>query len=119
MIACLLVGVFVCSCMPAQNIVRKTYAAALKTATDAEYPHNNMIGLKSKLDGRCTHRMVLITENAAGRFDFTILPGNADSDTLYAKDVDLLEFMPSIPDLRKKGSLPQLSGGVESGMEPH
>ena len=63
--------------------------------------------------------MVLITENAVGRFDFSILPGNADSDTLYVKDVDLLEFMPSIPDLRKKGSLPQLSGGVESRMEPH
>lgn len=101
-IACLLVGVFVCSCVHAQNTVRKTYVATLQTATDAVYPHNNMIGFKSKLDGRFTHRMVLITENAAGRFDFTILPGNADSDTLYVKDVDLLEFMPSIPDYVKK-----------------
>jgi hypothetical protein len=91
------------SCLAiAQNSNKKTYQVALKTATDAEYPNNNMIGYKSVLDGVFSHKLALMSENEEGNFDFTILPSNEKSDTLFVKNVNVLEFMPSIPAHVKK-----------------
>ena len=101
-IFCLLTIAFVFSTAGAQKTSGKIYEVALKTATDAEYPNNNMIGFKSKLEGSFVHKKMLIRENGSGKFDFTILPGNASSDTLFLKDVNLLEFMPTIPAFVKK-----------------
>lgn len=101
-IFCLLLVNF-CACKPTpQTKVKDTYKAVLKTFTDAEYPNNNMIGFKSKLDGTYTHKEVLISEGENGQYDFTILPANAQSDTLFVKNVNVLEFMPSIPEYVKK-----------------
>ncbi|MEN9609436.1 MAG: hypothetical protein RLZZ628_250 [Bacteroidota bacterium] len=86
------------------NQTTKTYQTVLKTATDVEYPNNNMIGFKSKLDGTYTHKKVFITETENGNYDFTILPSNPNSDTLLVPDVNLLEFMPSIPENVKKNA---------------
>lgn len=96
----LVVVLAVCSTVFGQ----KTWPVSLKTATDSEYPNNNMIGFKSKIEGAFTHQSALISENAAGNFDFTILPGNAASDTLFVRNVNLLEFMPTVPTAVKHDS---------------
>lgn len=71
-------------------------------ATDAEYPNNNMIGFKSRFDGTFSHKEALIIENENGSYDFEVYPSNDKSDTLIVKNVNLLEFMPSIPSHAKK-----------------
>ncbi len=91
------------SCKPnVQQLPKKTYPITLKMATDAEYPNNNMIGFKSQYDGQFSHTNALIIENENGTYDFEVYPNNAKSDTLIVKNVNLLEFMPSIPSHVKK-----------------
>ena len=95
--ACLMLIPF-WSCQPiVEDKVKKSYPITLKTATDAEYPNNNMIGFKSRFDGVFSHKEALIIENENGNYDFEVFPNNAKSDTLILKNVNLLEFMPSIP----------------------
>ncbi|MFN0274334.1 MAG: hypothetical protein ACKVPJ_01190 [Chitinophagales bacterium] len=76
----------------------KVYKATLLTATDEEYPHNNMIGFKSTQAGKYAHNAIHFTQNASGKFDAVILPGNNISDTIFIKDVNLMEMMPSVPE---------------------
>ncbi len=79
------------------SVQSQSFVVDLKMATDAEYPDNNMIGFKSKTATGFTHHKAFVNENASGKYDFTILPGNSLSDTILVKDVNLLEMMPSIP----------------------
>jgi hypothetical protein len=101
-VACVLLFSFLSCTLTVKETVKKSYPIVLKTATDAEYPNNNMIGFKSRFDGVFSHKKALIIENERGTYDFEIYPDNAKSDTLILKNVNLLEFMPSIPNHVKK-----------------
>jgi hypothetical protein len=66
--------------------------------TDVEYPDNPDIEIRSRLDGRFSHSRIILERNeTSGLFDITVAPANAESDTLTLANVDLLEFMPTIP----------------------
>jgi hypothetical protein len=95
--ACLVLIPFL-SCKPlVQDKVKKSYSITLKTATDSDYPNNNMIGFKSRFNGVFSHKEALIIENENGTYDFEVFPNNGESDTLRVNNVNLLEFMPTIP----------------------
>ncbi len=79
----------------------KVYTAKLKTLTDQEYPDNNSIGFRSSLSGQFYHTQVSFTENINGNFDIIIYPSNNLSDTIYVNNVNLLKFVPSIPEYIK------------------
>jgi hypothetical protein len=66
-------------------------------ATDTDYPNNNMIGFRSQYAGQFSHTTALITARENGNYDLEVYPNNAQSDTFRLKDVNFLEFMPSIP----------------------
>jgi hypothetical protein len=80
----------------------KAYSITLKMATDTEYPNNNLIGFRSQYSGHFSHTHALMIENENGTYDFEVYPDNAQSDTIIVKNVNLLEFMPSIPPHIKK-----------------
>jgi Putative porin len=82
-------------------VAQQIWVVNLKTVSDAEYPNNNQIGFKSKLDGAFSHQVVVISELPNGNFDFAVLPANPSSDTLFIYDVNVLEMMPTVPDFVK------------------
>ncbi|MCY7408768.1 MAG: hypothetical protein LH473_00715 [Chitinophagales bacterium] len=73
----------------------------LKIMTDVEYPDNNAIGFRASIAGQYSHTSISFVQNSKGNFDITIPGGNANSDTIYLKDINLLEMMPTVPDFVK------------------
>lgn len=77
--------------------ITKSYSAPLRVLTDAEYPDNNAIGFRSQLVGQYHHNAISLEQNEMGNFDITIFPGNDNSDTIFVKNINLLEMMPTVP----------------------
>ncbi len=69
--------------------------------TDEEYPDNNDIESRSPLWDKYTHDKVEIVRNSEKDFTVTFFPNNEYSDTLFIEHVNLLAWMPTIPDYIK------------------
>ena len=90
--------VFSCS----QNKENNDDAKLLNTAdvvelTDEQYPDNPDISIRHKLDGKFAHSIVEI-ERKGDLFNIYFYPQNEFSDTLVLSDIDLLEWIPTIPE---------------------
>ena len=76
----------------------KKNQSPIKEPTDAEYPDNNDIeGRSSKWD-RFQHDMVQIDRISKNNFKVTFPASNELSDTIVIENINLLEWMPTIPD---------------------
>lgn len=70
--------------------------------SDSTYPDNPAIGFRSEAYGSIDHSELLIDQRDQFIFDFTILPGNDISDTIFLKHVDIRVYLPDLPDWIKK-----------------
>lgn len=75
----------------------KSVRASIMRMTDEQYPDNNSIGFRSAQAGIYSHNEIIFTPSSTGKFDIVITPGNAKSDSIGLKDINLEEMMPSVP----------------------
>lgn len=79
------------------------YSAVITELDDQQYPDNPDISIRHSKDGTFSHKQVVLTKgDTPGNFDIVFTPGNEQSDTVLLPDIDLLEWMPSVPDHVKK-----------------
>lgn len=71
--------------------------AQVKEMTDAAYPDNPDMDGRSKFWDKYEHHKVQIDSNNATDFTVTFFPSNKFSDTLKIEHVNLLDFMPTVP----------------------
>ena len=105
-LAALFVAALVSACSsPEENKAPETtqgkdnkgvYTAQIKEMTDGEYPDNPDISIRHKIDGQFSHTEVTVQKGEAG-YDFVLLPGNFESDTIVFSNVNMMEYMPSAP----------------------
>ena len=81
-----------------------TYEAPLKELTDADYPDNPDISIRSALDGTYSHNIARFEPLPNGHFDVVFPPANAQSDTLRLLNLDLVEWMPAVPEYIREDS---------------
>lgn len=75
------------------------YTAELVELSDSEYPDNPDIDIRSELDGRFAHSNIRFSPTGKhGYYDIVIDPENADSDTIRLSGVNLLEWIPTVPE---------------------
>lgn len=85
----------------APNLV---YEVPLKELSDADYPDNPDISIRSSLDGTYSHSQARFVPLDNGHFDVVFPPANSESDTLTLLDLDLVEWMPAVPDYIREDS---------------
>lgn len=74
------------------------FSAELKELTDADYPDNPDISIRSDLDGSFSHSEIIFWPLENGHYDVFLPPNNPASDTLVLTDLDLVEWMPAVPE---------------------
>jgi len=74
------------------------YQSTIKEMTDQEYPDNNDIESRCSDWQEYKHHKVLVERLSKTDFKVTFLPANQNSDTIILKHVNLLEWIPTIPD---------------------
>lgn len=72
-------------------------SAVVVELTDEDYPDNPDISIRHNLDGTFSHDKCEIIEKE-NSFDLIFYPNNKHSDTLVLGDIDLMEWMPTIPE---------------------
>jgi hypothetical protein len=76
---------------------------SISELTDAQYPDNPDISIRSSLDGTFSHSKISFTKNNLG-YDMVIFPNNKNTDTIVLTDLELKKFIPSVPTYVKKDS---------------
>jgi len=74
------------------------YSVDVKTLTDEEYPDNNDIESRIFDWNDYKHHSLNVIRNDVHDFDLMFLPENNSSDTLVLSNLDLLAWIPTIPD---------------------
>lgn len=74
------------------------HETSMKEMTDEEYPDNNDIESRCKDWEQYKHHKVSVKRNDSTDFTITFLPSNEHSDTISIHDINLLEWIPTIPD---------------------
>lgn len=74
------------------------YKSSMKEMTDEEYPDNNDIESRCGDWEQYQHHQVNIVRNDSTDFTLTFNPSNSHSDTIIIANVNLLEWIPTIPD---------------------
>ena len=72
--------------------------AVLRELTDEEYPDNPDIEIRSVIAQSFTHGEISFEERADGNWDVHISGERNDKDSLIIRDIDLMEWIPTIPD---------------------
>ncbi len=70
----------------------------VKELTDEAYPDNNDIESRSNLWDKYQHDVVQVDRHSEKDFTVTFLPTNEFSDTIVIDHINLLEWMPTVPD---------------------
>ncbi len=76
------------------------YNASLQEMSDKEYPDNPDISIRHPKYVETEMERISFEKVEKG-FDITIYPSRADDDTVVMKNIDLMEFIPSIPNCAK------------------
>lgn len=84
------------SCGSSQEKTSAVYRAKIKELTDQDYPDNPDKSIEHSLAGSFSHSEVVVEEYGMN-FSLVFLPNNKESDTLILKDINLLEFIPTVP----------------------
>lgn len=73
--------------------------ASIRELSDEEYPDNPDISIRHNLDGTFAHSEVDFVRNKETKnFDIIIYPENDKSDTILIKNINLLEWIPAVPE---------------------
>lgn len=79
--------------------------APIQELTDTEYPDNPDISIRHQLDGTFSHKEVdFIRSEETKNFDVIFYPNNEKSDTILIKNINLLEWIPAIPEQLKENA---------------
>lgn len=82
---------------------QKVFSADLKELSDEDYPDNPDIMIRSDLDGKYFRNNVEFRmKKNDWTYDIVFLPGNELSDTLILENVNLEEFIPTVPERIKQ-----------------
>ncbi|MCT4582119.1 MAG: hypothetical protein N4A35_11945 [Flavobacteriales bacterium] len=74
------------------------YEASMKEMTDEEYPDNNDIESRCADWERYKHHQIKVQRIDTTNFTLTFYPSNKHSDTITIENINLLEWIPTIPD---------------------
>ena len=74
------------------------YQSDIKELTDEDYPDNNDIETRSELWNKYEHSSFNVIRNGKNDFSIFILPENKYSDSIIIENINLLAWMPTIPD---------------------
>lgn len=91
-----------------QDVKELSNEVSMKEMTDEEYPDNN------DMESRCgdwkqyKHHKVSIKREDSTNFTITFLPSNKNSDTITIENINLLEWIPTIPDYLKDDYLKKI-----------
>ena len=72
-------------------------SSTIKELTDQEYPDNCDIESRSDLWDKYNHSLFQVVRNDSLNFTVRILPENEFSDTITFKNINLLSWIPTIP----------------------
>ena len=81
-----------------QNKDNHNYQSDIRELSDLEYPDNNDIESRSELWNKFKHSAFEVVRNGKNDFSIYFLPGNKLSDSIIIENIDLLSWIPSIPD---------------------
>lgn len=96
-------GLFSCnSPIQSKQELNSQFSAALTSLGSTQYPDNPDLSIQSNLTGQYKHDSILFSSDTSGKFTITLPPANANSDTLILSNIDLSEWIPSVPDDLKK-----------------
>ncbi len=76
----------------------QVYQSDVRELTDEDYPDNNDIETRSVLWNKYEHSTFEVLRNGKNNFSIYILPDNQFSDSIIIENIDLLAWMPTIPD---------------------
>ncbi len=85
-----------------QNQPKDEYEVVVVELNDDDYPDNPDIGYTSDMYGKIAHSDLILKKKGNGHFEITILPGNAQSDTIIMNDVDIDSYLPNTPEWVRK-----------------
>lgn len=98
----ILIGLlFLISCNHDQKNLNESpqiYQSDIKELTDEDYPDNNDIETRSELWNKYEHSSFNVIRNGKNDFSIFILPENKYSDSIIIENINLLAWMPTIPD---------------------
>ena len=98
----ILIGLlFLISCNQDQKNLNEgpqIYQSDIKELTDEDYPDNNDIETRSELWNKYEHSSFNVIRNGKNDFSIFILPENKYSDSIIIENINLLAWMPTIPD---------------------
>ena len=78
------------------------FKSPIKELSDKEYPDNPDIATRHILDGSFSHHTVAVERTKNTAFNLLFYPANEQSDTLIFTNINLLEYMPTVPEWVKK-----------------
>jgi hypothetical protein len=84
-----------------EGIKKNTFESKVKEMTDDEYPDNNDIESRCEDWEKYKHHQVTIERIDSTKFTVLFNPSNEYSDTLRIENINLLEWIPTIPDYIK------------------
>jgi len=76
----------------------KYASSTIRELSDEEYPDNCDIESRSDLWNKFNHSLFQVTRNDSLDFTVRILPENEFSDTITFSNINLLSWIPTIPD---------------------
>ena len=76
----------------------QVYQSDVRELTDEDYPDNNDIETRSVLWNKYEHSTFEVVRKGKNNFSIYILPDNQFSDSIIIENIDLLAWMPTIPD---------------------
>jgi len=82
------------------KVIHDAVSADLKELSDVDYPDNPDISIRHEKYTETVMSSIVFTQNDHA-FELTILPTNQDDDTIVMNDIQLMEFIPSIPHCAK------------------
>ncbi len=96
----ILIGALLIGCQEKNDAQKQeqVYKASMKEMTDEEYPDNNDIESRCKDWEQYKHHQIAIERVDTTNFTITFYPSNEHSDTIQISNINLLEWIPTIPD---------------------
>ena len=85
------------SCSDIESKKNNLYQASIQELTDQQYPDNFQIENRTELWNKYDHNLFQIVRNDSNHFTIKILPENSSSDTIILDHINILTWIPTIP----------------------
>ena len=117
----LAIGVILGACNSEEESVEDSHQVAeiaiLKELSDEEYPDNPDIGIRHEKYTETTMENISFIEGEDG-YEVVVIPSRAADDTVRMFGIQLMEFIPTIPEFAKNDEYLASDFISQSGMEP-